>query len=557
MARSFLVPINLNQLELQNARIQNLSTTQIGSIASPVTGQVVYDSTVNQLKVYEGTGWAPVGGVATGTGAPASTPMSIGSMYLDLTNLVVYVSNGTASSANWVPVMPYGLTADMANLGLANAQGTSLKVSRADHVHRHIDADHSGIHLNALATATGDYSMGTYKITNLATPVAGTDAANKNYVDAAVTGLNVHDQVQVATTANLTGWTYAAGTTDASQGTGIGATLTNGTTGTSTIDGYTLLANDRVLVKNQTTALQNGVYYVSTAGTTGVATVLTRATDADNHIAGQVTAGDFVFVAGGSTLLSTGWTQTAQGTATTPSKGIKLGTDALTFSQFSGAGTYTASNGVTLTGTNFVFTPTTTGGLQTGSSGAAVLLPSTSGLKTDANGLALNPISTGGLTTSASGSYILLPSTSGLKTDANGLALNPTSTGGLTTSASGSYILLATNSGLATSSSGLTVTAGLGITLSGGGAAGAATANTVAINTDVVARKYTTSIGDGATTSYTVTHNLNSRYVQVTVFDASTYAQVFTDVANTTVNTVTISFANAPGVNAYNVVVMG
>jgi hypothetical protein len=557
MARSFLVPINLNQLELQNARIQNLSTTQIGSIASPVTGQVVYDSTVNQLKVYEGTGWAPVGGVATGTGAPSSTPMSIGSMYLDLTNLVVYVSNGTASSANWVPVMPYGLTADMANLGLANAQGSSLKVSRADHVHRHIDADHSGIHLNALATATADYSMGTYKITNLATPVAGTDAANKNYVDAAVTGLNVHDEVQVATTANLTGWTYAAGTTDASQGTGIGATLTNGTTGTSTIDGYTLLANDRVLVKNQTTQTQNGIYTVTTAGTTGVATVLTRATDSDNHIAGQITAGDFVFVTGGSTQISTGWTQTASGTATTPVKGIKLGTDAITFSQFSGAGTYTASNGVTLSGNNFVFTPTTTGGLQTGSSGAAVLLPSTSGLKTDANGLALNPTSTGGLTTSASGSLILLPSTSGLKTDASGLALNPTSTGGLTTSASGAYILLATNSGLATSSSGLTVTAGLGITLSGGGAAGAATANTVAINTDVVARKYTTTIGDGTTTSYTVTHNLNSRYVQVTVFDASSYAQVFTDVANTTVNTVTISFANAPGVNAYNVIVVG
>jgi hypothetical protein len=523
MARSFLTPINLNQLELQNARIQNLSTTQINAIGAPVTGQVVYDNTVNQLKVYEGTGWAPVGGVATGSGAPASTPMSTGSMYLDLTNLVVYVSNGTTNSSNWVPVMPYGLTADMAALGTANAQGTSLRVSRADHIHRHTDADHGAIHLNALATATGDYSIGGYKLTNLATPTSGTDAANKNYVDAAVTGLNVHDEVQVATTVNLTGWTYANGSSDASQGTGIGATLTNGTTGTTVIDGYTLLVNDRILVKNQTTALQNGIYYVSTAGTTGVATVLTRATDADNHIAGQVTAGDFVFVVGGSTQLSTGWTQTSQGTATSPNKGIKLGTDSLTFSQFSGAGTYTASNGVLLTGTNFTFAPATTGGLTTSSSGGAVLLPSTSGLKTDATGLALNPTSTGGLTTNSSGSLILLNSTSGL----------------------------------ATTSSGLAVTPGLGITISGQGAAGAATTNQVAINTDVVARKYTTTIGDGTTTSYTVTHNLNSRYVQVTVFDASSYAQVFTDVANTTVNTVTISFANAPGVNAYNVIVMG
>jgi hypothetical protein len=449
--------------------------------------------------------------------------MSTGSMYLDLTNLVVYVSNGTTNSSNWVPVMPYGLTADMAALGSANAQGTSLRISRADHVHRHTDADHSGIHLNALATATGDYSIGGYKLTNLATPISGTDAANKNYVDAAVTGLNVHDQVQAATTVNLTGWTYAAGTTDASQGTGVGATLTNGTTGTSTIDGYTLTLNDRILVKNQTTQTQNGIYTVTTAGTTGVSTVLTRATDSDNHIAGQITAGDFVFVTGGSTQISTGWTQTSQGTATTPARGIKIGTDNITFSQFSGAGTYTASNGVLLSGNNFTFAPATTGGL----------------------------------TTSASGGAVLLPSTSGLKTDATGLALNPTSTGGLTTNSSGSLILLNATSGLATTSSGLAVTPGLGITISGQGAAGAATTNQVAINTDVVARKYTTTIGDGTTTSYTVTHNLNSRYVQVTVFDASSYAQVFTDVANTTVNTVTISFANAPGVNAYNVIVVG
>ena len=555
MARSFLVPINLNQLELQNARVQNLSTTQINAIGSPVSGQVAYDNVLNTLKVYNGTGWTPVGSVSTGSGAPGVAPTSTGSLYLDLTNLVLYVAKGTASVNDWVPALPYGLTADMANFSTANAQGTSLKVSRADHVHRHTDADHSLIHLNALATATADYSMGGFKLTNLATPVAGTDAANKNYVDAAVTGLNVHDSVRVATVTNLVA-TYAAGTTDASQGTGIGATLTVTATGETVIDGYTLLINDRVLVKNQTTQIQNGIYYVSTVGTTGVSTVLTRATDSDNHIAGQITGGDFVFATYGGQA-STGWTQVGVGTATTPYSGMRIGTDNIVYSQFSGAGTYTASNGVTLTGSNFTFTPLSTGGLTTGVTGGAVLLPSTSGLKTDATGLALNPLSTGGLTTSASGSFILLPSTSGLKTDAAGLALNPTSTGGLTTSASGSYILLNTTSGLATTSSGLAVTPGLGITISAQGAAGAATTNQVAINTDVVTRKYTTTIGDGASTSITVTHNLNTRYVQVTVFDAASYAQVFTDVANTTANTVTVSFANAPGSNAYNVVVMG
>jgi len=547
MSRSFLVPINLNQNELQNARIQNLATAP----SSPVTGQIYYDTSVNQLKVYEGTGWAPVGGVASGAGAPASSPLSTGSMYLDTTNSLLYVSNGTASAANWIPVMPYGLTATIANLGSANASGSSLQVARADHVHRHTDTDHSGIHLNALATATGNYSMGGYLINNVGTPSAGTDAANKSYVDAAATGLNVHSEVQAATTAPVTG-TYTSGTTGADGGTGVGATFTVTATGPFIVDGYTTLLNDRILLKNQTNGIQNGIYYVTTAGTSGVSAVLTRATDSDNHIAGQVVAGDFIFVARGSLNTSSGWVQTATGTSTTPANGIKLGTDSLAFTQFSGAGTYTASNGVTLAGNNFTFNPLSTGGLTTGSSGASVLLPSTSGLATSASGLTLNPTATGGITTSASGTYILLPSNSGLTTTSSGLALNPTSTGGLTTSTSGAYILLATNSGLATSSSGLTVTAGTGITLTG---AGVATANTVAIDSTVVVRKYAASIGDGSSTSYTITHNLGTKDVQVTLYDNSTNVEYTADVTHSTTNTITVAFSNAPTSNQIRVVV--
>jgi hypothetical protein len=519
MSRLFLTPINLNKNELQNFAIQNLSTAP----ASPVTGQMYFDTAVNQLKVYEGTGWAPVGGVAYAAGAPTTAPLSTGSLYLDTTNNLLYVSNGTATTANWVPGQPRGLTSDISLLGLANAAGTSLKVANADHVHRHTDADHSLIHLNALATATADYSMGGFKLTNVATPVSGTDAANKNYVDAAVTGVNVHDEVQAASIANVVG-TYANGSTiGADGGYGAGATFTVTATGAFVLDGYTTVLNDRVLLKNQTTALQNGIYLVTTAGTTGVSAVLTRATDADNNLPGDVTPGDFVFVSGGTTNLSTGWVQTAVGTATTPNKGIKLGTDSLTWAQFSGVGTYTASNGVLLTGTNFTFAPSTTGGL----------------------------------TTSASGGAVLLPSTSGLITSSTGLALNPTSTGGLTTSASGSLILLNTTSGLNTTSSGLAVTPGLGITISGQGAAGAATTNQVAINTDVVVRKYTTVIGDGATTSITVTHSLNTRDITVGIYDASTYAEVMCDVTHTTVNTVTFAFSIAPSSNAYRVVIHG
>lgn len=491
MARSFLVPINLNQLELQNARVQNLSTTQINAIGSPVSGQVAYDNVLNTLKVYNGSGWTPVGSVQTGSGAPSSTPTSSGGLFLDLTNLVLYVAKGTSSSADWVPVLPYGLTADMANLSTANAQGTSLKVSRADHVHRHIDADHNGIHLNALATATGDYSMGSNKLTNLAEPTNAQDAATKYYVDSVAQGLDVKASVRVATTEAI----Y------------IGNAVQAG----SVIDGVTLAAGDRILIKNQSgtePAHQNGIYTVNETGAP------TRALDANSSA--DITAGMFTFVEQGTVNGDTGWVLTTN-------QPITLDTTALVFTQFSGTGTYSASNGVLLTGTNFTFAPSTTGGLTTSSAGGAVLLPSTSGLKTDSAGL----------------------------------ALNPTSDGGLTTSSSGSYILLATNSGLATSSSGLTVTAGLGITTTAGGAAGAATANQVAINTDVVARKYTTLIGNASATTFTVTHNLNTRFVNVTIFDSSTYETVYADVTNSTVNTVTISFAVAPSNNAYSVLVVG
>jgi co-chaperonin GroES (HSP10) len=242
--------------------------------------------------------------------------------------------------------------------------------------------------MTTFTVPTGAVAFNSQKITGLADPTAAQDAATKNYVDGVAQGLNVHDSALVATIANLA-WTYAAGSTGADGGTGVGATLTNPSTGTSAIDGYTVVLNDRVLVKNQTTKTQNGIYYVSVAGTTGVATVLTRATDADNHIAGQVTAGDFVFVAGVSgttSQIAQGWSQIDTGTATTPPKGIKLGTDNIEFSQFSGAGTYTASNGVLLTGSNFTFSPLSTGGLQTAAGGASIKLPANSGLTTDSTG---------------------------------------------------------------------------------------------------------------------------------------------------------------------------
>jgi hypothetical protein len=105
---------------------------------------------------------------------------------------------------------------------------------------------------------------------------------------------------------------------------------------------------------------------------------------------------------------------------------------------------------------------------------------------------------------------------------------------------------LATTSGLNVTSD-LAVGAGNGISV---------LTNTVAIDSAVVVSKYAASVGDGSATSYTVTHNLNTRDVIVTVYDnSSPYAEVITDVAHTTTNTVTIAFSVAPTSNQYRVVV--
>ena len=177
-------------------------------------------------------------------------------------------------------------------------------------------------------------------------PSNALDVATKQYVDAAVTGLHVHDSVDAATTAALSGTvTYNNGSS------GVGATLTLGTALTI-LDGYTLLNGDRVLVKNQANAAHNGIYTWATGGT-----VLTRATDADTTL--ELNGGDFFFVTHGTVNNDTGWVIIDPVTT--------IGTSDVNFTQFSGAGTYTAGTGLTLTGSQFAIDSTvvTLNGTQT------------------------------------------------------------------------------------------------------------------------------------------------------------------------------------------------
>ena len=196
-----------------------------------------------------------------------------------------------------------------------------------------------------------------------AVPSGATAATSKAYVDAAVSGLNVHGAVEAATVSALTA-NYANGSL------GVGATLTStvfAVLPTAAFDGYTgAIVGTRLLVKNQGTTTQNGIYVVTDLGDatpiTGHAWVLTRASDYDNSSAGQVHAGDYVFVAEGSTLASTGWTQTSVGTGT--GDNTIIGTDPIVFTQFSGAGSYAAGAGLSLDGTVFNAHIATNSGLE-------------------------------------------------------------------------------------------------------------------------------------------------------------------------------------------------
>ena len=182
---------------------------------------------------------------------------------------------------------------------------------------------------------TGRVDVNGSILTGLNEPVNPTDAATKNYVDTVAEGLHIHEAAHCATTDTLAA--LSGGTVTYANGTaGVGATLTL-SAGLSAIDGHTLTNGDRILVKNQVNQAHNGMYVRTSS------TVLTRASDFDT--AAEIGGGDFTFVENGTTYGSTGWVQTVEV--------LTIGTDNIIWQQFSGSGTFTAGNGLTITGTEF------------------------------------------------------------------------------------------------------------------------------------------------------------------------------------------------------------
>jgi len=278
MAQKFLTNIDLNQNQLINASFEVLATAPS---SGNFEGRMYFNSTTDSIEVYGNGAWRKVvNSISSGGGAGIAEALTVSE------------SNGTVT-----------LT-----LNVADADSAGL-----------LSAAFFGDLNGATSAATGDKLVkrnATGRI-SIATPTDDGHAATKGYVDSARSGLDVKESVRVATTAaiNLS--------TDLEAG--------------DVIDGVTLVAGNRVLVKDQGTNSENGIY-VAVASGAGVAS---RSTDADTSA--EVTTGMFTFVSEGTANADSGFVLSTNDT-------ITLGTTGLTFVQFSGAGQITAGDGLTKSG---------------------------------------------------------------------------------------------------------------------------------------------------------------------------------------------------------------
>ena len=210
--------------------------------------------------------------------------------------------------------------------------------------HTKISDFDAGVRVNRLdqmAAPSASVSLNSQTITNLADPVNSSDAATKSFVEATAQGLDVKDSCVAATTANIT----------------ISTALNNG----DTLDGVTLSTDDRVLVKDQSTQSENGIYVVGSSP----ARAADLATGAD-------AAGFFTFVEQGSVNADNGFVCTSnKGSAV-------VGTNNLTIAQFSGAGQVTAGDGLDKSGNTISVDLKANGGLVIESTEIAVDLAASS-----------------------------------------------------------------------------------------------------------------------------------------------------------------------------------
>lgn len=454
MATKFVTNLDLNENQVLNGRFESLASDPT---TNNFDGRLIYNTTEGTIKVYDAdtSTWRKALHALSSNTTALTISESAGSVTFSIADSVASGASGllTGSDKQKLDDAAYVNTGSV--LAIRDANGR-LQVSA---------------------------------------PVNDLDAANKAYVDAARTGLDVKASVRAATTGAL------SITTDLEPG--------------DTVDGVTLAQGDRVLVKDQASGAENGIYVVQASG------AAVRADDADSTA--EVSPGMFTFVEEGTINADAGWVLTNNGT-------ITVGTTALEFALFSVAGTILAGDGLSKTGDVMDVNVAANGGIQITSDNLEIKIDSNySGLTTTGDGLALHSDVAGtGLTfTNGVLSVDTIDLTSATGNGVSGLL--PISNGG-------------TNASTAAGARGtLAETSATGLTTS----------------TPVLARVAAQSLGDGTSTSFTVQHNFGTRDVIVQIYDSTTYDTVIADVVRTNTNSVTVAFSTAPASGAFKAVVTG
>jgi hypothetical protein len=420
MAIPFLNNIDLNQNQALNMRLHQLGTAPGG-----VSGQVYYNTANNRPAWHNGTAWQDIYPFSTTLAGTAvlrdgSGNFTAGTITANLTGVASQATQlqnsrnfsitgkGAAAAVSFngsgdVALNITALTVVPGDITLANnlfIMGNSSGVGAA--------TAKNVIPLSGFAAAAADVAMGGFRLTNVADPSGPQDAATKAYVDATAQGLDVKASVRFATIAALPAYTYS----------GVTQRITASANGAFGVDGVTPSVNDRILVKNETSAQYNGIYSVVIVGDAYAPFVLERALDFNSS--SEAGPGSFVFVEEGLNLADTGWVMTSNAP-------IVLDTTAIVWAQFSGAGTYLGGRGMVLSGNTFHFAQSTayTVGDIFYASGAA----SVASLAAAATG---NALLSGGVSTAPSWGKI------GLTTHISGiLAVDNGGTGASTLTANG------------------------------------------------------------------------------------------------------------------------